>query len=175
MLNSHFAIIVRSWLSGRRRLSLDSVGDTIVEVMVVLAVLGLAVGISFATANRSLLATRAAQENSQATSYLQSQIEELRYLAPAGSGQNIFRQGQFFCVNTTTNMVVTGFSGGFNQTSLQNYGNYPTNPNGGCVKSFYHLAIAYNPAGDTFTLTAYWDDVQGQGQDTATLNYRVHQ
>jgi type II secretory pathway pseudopilin PulG len=170
MLKNISAMFTRSWSRRPRRLSLNSVGDTIVEVMVVLAVLGLAVGISFATANRSLLATRAAQENSQATSYLQSQIEELRYLAPTGSGQNIFVNGQFFCVNTTTNTVVTGFSGGYNTTSLASYSNYPA----GCVHSFYHIAIAYSAAGDTFTLTAYWDDVQGQGQDTATLNYRVH-
>jgi type II secretory pathway pseudopilin PulG len=170
MLKIISAVYARAWSRRQHRLSLNSVGDTIVEVMVVLAVLGLAVGISFATANRSLLATRAAQENSQATSYLQSQIEELRYLAPTDSGQNVFLQGQYFCVNTGTNTVVTGFSGGYNQTSLASYANYPA----GCVKSFYHLAIAYSTAGDTFTLTAYWDDVQGQGQDTATLNYRVH-
>src|SRR5437868_4001892 len=101
----------RGWLAARRPLTPDHRGDTIVEVLVVLAVLGLAIGISFATANRSLLATRAAQENSQATSYLQSQVEELRYLAPASSGQNIFQNGKFFCVDTATNTVVTGFIG----------------------------------------------------------------
>lgn len=149
---------------------LNHAGDTIVEVLVVLAVLGLAIGISFATANRSLLATRAAQENSQATGYLQAQIEELRYLAPSASGQNIFLQNEFFCINTTSNTVVTGFSGGFSQTALTNFSNYPNT----CVRSFYHIAIAYSTTGDTFTLTAYWNDVQGQGQDTATLSYRVH-
>jgi prepilin-type N-terminal cleavage/methylation domain-containing protein len=161
----------RSLSAAKRPRTLDRRGDTIVEVLVVLAVLGLAIGISFATANRSLLATRAAQENSQATSYLQSQVEELRYLAPASSGQNIFQNGKFFCIDIATNTVITGFTGAFTQASLTNYANYPAN----CVQSFYHYSIAYSPTDDTFTLRAYWDDVQGQGQDTATINYRVHQ
>ncbi len=65
----------------RRVRSLTQRGDTIVEVMVVLAVLGLAMGISYATANRSLKNTRQAQENSEATALVKAQIEQLRSLA----------------------------------------------------------------------------------------------
>ncbi len=52
-------------------------GDTIIEVMIVLAVLGLAIGIAYSTANRSLLNARQAQENSQATAAAQAQVEQL--------------------------------------------------------------------------------------------------
>jgi type II secretory pathway pseudopilin PulG len=148
---------------------MESNGDTIIEVLVVLAVLGLAIGISFATANRSLLATRAAQENSQATAALQSEVEELRYLAPANSGQPIFSQTQYFCIDTTNNTIVLLHNG-----TLTNL-NSSTYPNG-CVKqSLYYVAIAPATSDGTFILTAHWNDVQGQGEDTATLDYRVHQ
>src|SRR5690606_3729104 len=53
-------------------------GDTIVEVMVVLAILGLALSISYATANRSLIQTRQAQENAEATEIARGQVEALR-------------------------------------------------------------------------------------------------
>lgn len=53
-------------------------GDTIVEVMIVLAVLGFAFAISFATANHSLILARNAEEHSEALQFLQSQVEQLR-------------------------------------------------------------------------------------------------
>jgi prepilin-type N-terminal cleavage/methylation domain-containing protein len=147
-------------------MSLDKRGDTIIEVMVVLAVLGLAIGISFATANRSLLQTRGAQENAQATALLQSQIEELRFLSSNAPGSsNYIYQSGLFCVNSS-NTIVNAFTG----ATLSNYGIYPS----ACVQSFYHLAISYSTINDTFTLTAYYDDAQGQGQDTVTLTYRLH-
>ena len=78
-----------------RLLSLRQSGDTIVEVLIVLAVLGLAIGISYSTATKSLLATRQAQENTQATQLLQGQIERLYALSANAStvpdNQNIFK------------------------------------------------------------------------------------
>ena len=46
------------------RLDKNQRGDTIIEVLIVLAVLGLAIGITYATANRSILNARQAQESS---------------------------------------------------------------------------------------------------------------
>ena len=139
---------------------LNNYGDTIVEVMVVLAILGLSIGISYATANSSLKAIRGAQENSQAGEVLQSQVELLR--ASAGvtdiAQPNYIYQSGTFCLDPANGNVVT----------------VPANCNLG-EDNRYAVTINYNPgANDTFTLVAKWDDVQGQGQDTATLVYRVH-
>jgi type II secretory pathway pseudopilin PulG len=57
---------------------LNKKGDTIVEVMIVLAVLGFAIGIAYATANRSSTAILAANQSAAASALLQSQIEKLR-------------------------------------------------------------------------------------------------
>lgn len=133
-------------------------GDTIVEVMIVLAVLGLALGISYSTANRSLLDTRGAEENSQATALLQGQIEDLRSLANAQGPSTIFNQGGAFCISPAGGIVSGSACSSYNS-------------------SIYNLKVTYQNTGsqpDTFTLVASWPDVEGQGTDTVTLVCRVH-
>jgi len=167
-------------------------GDTIVEVMIVLAVLGLALGISYATANRSLMLARQAQENSEATNIVASQIEALRFLAPqvstgpVGSGVNIFYNtddlNPLFCVKADNASL-----GHLTGTNPNDYSAYPVD----CQQSRYYIAVAYcdgrgsqpmsmcgsGPSrldNDTFTVQVTWDNVQSQGQDTVTQNYRIH-
>jgi type II secretory pathway pseudopilin PulG len=139
-------------------------GDTIVEVMVVLAILGLALGICFTTANSSLTITRGAQENAQATSLLQSQIESLRYLASPTSGQNIFIPGPF-CISSTFTVVPESNEALWNADCVN-------------VDSTYTLSITYQavpaPNGRTFTLVGKWPDALGHGVDSATLVYRLY-
>ncbi len=149
---------------------LNSAGDTIVEVLIVLAVLGLAISVSYATANKSLLNGRQAQENSEATALVQSQIEILRTIA---GNANIFTN-HLFCVNTDGS-VVTDFSGP-TATTLSglinpSYSEYPDN----CTRGLYHIAIEYTSSPeDTFTVQAKWDDARGDGQDSVRLSYRLH-
>jgi prepilin-type N-terminal cleavage/methylation domain-containing protein len=137
------------------RLQRNNRGDTIIEVMIVLAVLGLAIGISYATANRSLLNARQAQENSQATALAQSQVEALRTLAASGT-PNIFQSGPYCISQTTPYSVQTG--------AACNRGTIP-----------YNIAVTYdnNPT-DTFTVKIGWPDVIGTGDDTVTIVYRLH-
>jgi Tfp pilus assembly protein PilV len=147
---------------------LNQTGDTIVEVMIVLAVLGLAIGTSYATSSRSLLAARAAQENAEATQAVQTQIEYLKAYTNFKSSDTdhyIYQPTGLFCISTADGKVKP-FSG-----SLTDFSIYPAD----CVNSYYHIAISYGGApDDNFTVTAYWDDVQGQGQDSVTMVYRTH-
>ena len=141
-------------------------GDTIVEVMVVLAILGLAISISYATANRSLLNTRQAQESSQATELVQSQIEALRTLTGASDTPNIFQAGPYCLVPISPAPVTGPF--------------YTLQPGGCSIPSVpYQITVNWvnNPPAqpDTFTITARWADVTGQGNDTLTTIYRLHQ
>lgn len=140
-------------------------GDTIVEVMIVLTVLGLAISISYATANRSLLNARQAQENSYATNLLQSQLEALRILSknpPNPPSGYIYNSTFQFCVDTTTPQPTVIRDVG---TSTCQFG-----PN-----NWYKVTIKYYPAdSDKFTLQAVWPDVRGDGQDSVQLSYRLH-
>ncbi|MCL4358170.1 hypothetical protein M1512_04780 [Patescibacteria group bacterium] len=61
-------------------LKLKNDGDTIVEVLIALAVLSLAFAISYATASRALQVSQNSQEHSQALEYLDAQVEALRYV-----------------------------------------------------------------------------------------------
>lgn len=150
----------------RRRKFVGQGGDTIVEVMIVLAVLGLALGVSYATANRSLLNTRQAQENSQAAELVQAQIEALRSLScstgdPSCKPDTTLFTATPYCIDTGTNPYKA-----------------VSPSSAACTKNgLYNLSVAYannatNP--DTFTVTAQWPDVLGQGTDTVTTVYRIH-
>jgi type II secretory pathway pseudopilin PulG len=157
-------------------------GDTIVEVMVVLAVLGLAVGISFATANRGLLDTSQSEQNSQATNYAQAEVEDLRYLAPTSNStdtsqnptSNIFNPAGTFCITDPTSSVPITTSSELNCTfgptpfhiliyNCDSYTGTSPNPCNGTAT-----------ASDTFAVVATWSNIQGDGQDSATLYYRAH-
>jgi type II secretory pathway pseudopilin PulG len=163
-------------------LRLNRTGDTIVEVMVVLAILGMAIGISYATATSSLLANRAAQENSEATLLIQSQIEQLRNFVSADSG---FFDTQpspvIFCFTSSGSYVP--ISSQVNLTTLSQYlSDYTHYPTGcGLVNGLYNVSItrtSVDPASgalvDKFTGKIVWDNVQGHGQDSTTLVYRIH-
>jgi type II secretory pathway pseudopilin PulG len=161
---------------------LRQTGDTIVEVIIVLAVLGLAISISYATANRSLQATRQAEENSQATELLQGQIEALRsYAANLSTDPNyIYQASNAFCISSTGTVVTTPLISNTDVAAgnTKTYGNYPNyaTTNDCYQGKLYHIIIGYDSAQtDTFTARATWDDVTGQGQDTVTLVYRLHQ
>ena|SRR5581483_11745898 len=158
---------------------LDALGDTIVEVMIVLAILGLAMGIAYATANRSLLNARQAQENSQAAEYVQSQIEGLRYLAASTDpNKNIFNPPGaptgIYCIHDPLNPTPLAISppdacsfGSVPYTILiYNCDKVTTAPQ--CDSA----DIAANS--DSFVVQATWNDVSGQGTDTATMVYRAH-
>ncbi|HEX4774334.1 MAG TPA: type II secretion system protein [Candidatus Saccharimonadales bacterium] len=164
---------------------LNTFGDTIVEVMIVLAILGLAISISYATANRSLLNARQAQENSEASLYVQSQIEALRYLAPVGQvttctpdPTNIYSYcSQSFCVpNLLAASPITPYStipapnctfGSNNLYTVQIYDcdHITTDP---CDPSLSMVGS------NTFVVQATWPDIMGQGDDHVTQAYRVH-
>jgi len=152
-------------------------GDTIIEVMIVLAVLGLAISISYSTANRSLLNTRQAQENSEATKVLQSQIEGLRILGangpndPPTAALNPFKYPGTFCVTGGTTPVLTPAT---NILCSSNSGRYS-------IKIYYckgsgalECAGTQLQADGTFLITAKWDNVRGVGSDSINYVYRYY-
>jgi len=151
-----------------RKLRKAESGDTIVEILIVLAILGLALSIAYATANKSLQGARQAQEHSEALELVQGQIELLR-TAP-DNYPDIFdttKHANGFCMSGTSLVDLTG--------DLHSYTSYPTTPaDKSCVNSLYHLSIKNTADGnDTFTIMALWDDLDGT-QDNVSMNYRLH-
>lgn len=134
---------------------LNDTGDTIVEVMIVLAILGLAIGIAYATAHRSLLNARQAQESSQATEVVQSQAEALHTMVDDPA---VYTTPSFCLVPSGTTYAVQ------------------TNP-GSCnfgEASRYNVTIT-KAGSNTFSIVAQWPDILGEGTDKATIIYRMYQ
>jgi prepilin-type N-terminal cleavage/methylation domain-containing protein len=179
------------------RFRYSQAGDTIVEVIIVLAILGLAISISYATASRSLLNTRQAQETAEASEYVQSQIEGIHALAADtnadtnSSGQiitpgGIVKQANAFCIINPNPQ----------DPAVQiDSDPLPTDATPTCYpnSTIYHVviyscdrittannAICQTQSGntvtgsDTYIVRANWPDVLGQGDDYVTQVYRIH-
>jgi type II secretory pathway pseudopilin PulG len=170
-----------SFLNRLKSASLNSNGDTIIEVMVVLVLIGFALSIAYATASESIIETRQAEENAQATTYVASQIEELRLAAEQdtndqnspnySNANNVFAAQKPFCLDPTL--------------TISN----PNPPSSNCTdnNSLFSVVI-YNcdllgnnsecatttPLTDTFIVYATWPDVAGDGTDSVTQVYRGH-
>lgn len=153
----------------RQRRDRRQAGDTIVEVMIVLAVLGMAIGISYATANRSLLNARQAQEASLATELVQAQVEGLQTLAHGGT---IYTDSTFCIIDSGSGPAVHVIAANDTACNLGEANRYAITINwNGATPA----AGSSTPGSDTFTVKATWDDVEGQGKDTATISYRLPQ
>lgn len=137
-------------------------GDTLVEVLIVIAIISLVLGGAYVTTNRSLQATRAAQERSNALKLAETQIEEIKSLARTDPG-TLFSITGAFCISKATSAPVVasdaaclvGLSG---------------NP----VTSDPKFTISVVRTGNYFMLTETWTDVSGRTIDSLQLRYRVY-
>ena len=153
---------------------LNQTGDTIVEVMIVLAVLSLAIGISYATANRSLLNARQAQENTEASELVRTQVELLRSnIGDVVNGPKLKNNVHDNCISDVGKVI--DFSLKPDQCTLLplNYVKTITackaSLNARCKNGTNDLTLD-----DNFIVTVSWPDVIGDETDTVTTIYRVH-
>lgn len=158
------------------KLARNQKGDTIVEVLIAMAVVGSVLGITYVTMNRNLLTTRDAQERTEASKAAQGQIEAFKALSDTGTA---FPGTTSFCINGTTTVDLGGTAPTSNLDN-DNFDtvNYPVTPvsgtgQNGCVSSFYHLAIKRD-ATDTKLWRFYvrWDQVDGKGRNQVIMVYR---
>ncbi|HET7060453.1 MAG TPA: prepilin-type N-terminal cleavage/methylation domain-containing protein [Candidatus Saccharimonadales bacterium] len=160
-----------------KKLRANQSGDTIVEVMIVLAVLGLAIGISYATANRSLLNARQAQENSQASAAAQSQVEQLVSIGctsknPTCATNNLLDNYLAAHSPTSSFCIVAGQPKDSTDSACPAQAALPGASV--AIKCIASCTAPVSPA-RTFEVTVSWDDVLGQGRDTVTQDYTIPQ
>ncbi len=86
-----------------RSLKLNHVGDTIVEVLICMAIVGLALGGAFGVAVRSLVQIREAEERSQAIRLAQSQVELLQQAIKEDPTGTFASTGKFFADSADPN------------------------------------------------------------------------
>lgn len=134
-------------------------GDTIIEVMIALAVLGLAFAISYATANRSLQTARNAEEHSEALQYVDSQLELMRR---DGADSALYQQNAQQCMDPATDQPVSD-----SQAVCT-------------INGLYHISFSYTPKPlngvdqDVFSVKVTWEGIGDFGPQQESLNYKLH-
>jgi type II secretory pathway pseudopilin PulG len=158
---------------------LPTSGDTIVEVLIAMAVASLILGASYATANRSFRIARQAQERGEALKLVEGQVEKLKSLAGSSPG-SIFRAAgsPAFCIDTSLAVkdLPTAPPTPNPNLALDDFAQYvpPHTLAPGCQTGFYNYSITYDPASnDTFTILARWERIGG-GRDELKMLYRLH-
>lgn len=152
-------------MSARRLLG--QTGDTIVEVMIVVTILGFIVAGVYSIASGSLRSARQAQERSEALKYTEGQLEQLKHLANT-NGNAVFGVAGTFCIDGSSQAV--SIPGSLPPFEEDDFANYPV----GCIKdNRYHMAIQ-RTGNNQFAVTARWDRLGG-GRDQITMLYRMYQ
>jgi type II secretory pathway pseudopilin PulG len=144
----------------------NQVGDTIIEVLIVLAVLGFAFTTASVTAGRGLHQSRNAQEHSQALGILNTQMELLRRVSakqtPATpDAQRLPTDNTVFCINATTTQLAAALTDCERRNGDINY--VPT------------IQYVGSPPTGFYRFTVAWDGIGSLGRQTEVMNYRVHQ
>ncbi len=134
-------------------------GDTIVEVLIAVAVIATILAGAFTVTNRSTRAVRDAEEHAQALQFLQGQVELLRHAA------------------ATRSSLPSSLSTPFCLTSSAYF--QPANSQNQCLlNSLYRVSITSPTSSPnvgtttTFNLVASWAALGG-GTNTVYLSYKV--
>jgi prepilin-type N-terminal cleavage/methylation domain-containing protein len=150
------------------RINRNQAGDTLVEVMLAIAVIGMVIGASYATASRALRTGRFAQEQTEALKLAESQVEQLKYLASTsvlpGSANDIFNgaAGQNrFCIrdNDSFTKVLA--------TSSADYTSYCRLRSG-----LYDILVEYTASENLFRINIDWERT-GATNGAVQVSYKL--
>ncbi len=133
-------------------------GDTVIEVMLSVTVLGLVATAAYVTSTRSFQAGLNAQYRGQAVAYAQQQVELIKALdANADTNKIKNNPGYPFCVNPDlTKNQITGST-----QACSTPINQPDAP-----QDQYKVADKYDPAAKVFTITVSWTSADNKDQTT---------
>lgn len=145
-------------------------GDTVVEVLISIAVVSFILGGAFVLTNRSLQGTRQAQERLNGIKLVESQLEQLKNLAATNSSAIFGSAPPSFCINQAGAVVVSSLnpSGVASNTSCRVGvdGNPTTN------EPVFNLNVSRTA--NTFTVKSVWNNTQG-GQDNVEMKYKLYE
>jgi len=137
-------------------------GDTIVEVLICMAIISLVLGGAFVTTRNSQLGVRDSQEHAEALKLVESQLEQLR----ADAADAKAAASPFCMYNAATATIASG-------NCTQDSAGLPRQ-----ADSRYKLSIARAApdanGGYLFTVTATWPDVNGNGNAQESMVYRLY-
>ena len=140
-------------------------GDTIIEVLLAMSVIGVVLGSAFGIANRSLATGRAAQERTDALKIAETQLELLKTYYPLNP--SIEARAAPFCIDETQPVAAVVVDD--SAAACQNI-------NGSGSTGIYSVSIV-PPAGalSPYEVTVTWERINTSSSDLGTLSlfYRV--
>ncbi len=149
-------------------------GDTIVEVLISLAVLTTVLGGAYVASSRNALTSRASQERNEAVKLAEGQIEKLRVITQ--EDPTIFSLSTAFCVTQNAAQLTA--------VSANNASCYISAAGVPVAASFtprYHVSItkdadvsAPGVTGARFSIALTWANVRGDGDDSLETKYEVY-
>jgi len=141
----------------RRLLNLSQTGDTIVEVLLAIAVVSTVLGGAFVSTNHSLRGAQVSQERGEALKLTEAQLELLKAALkdPLTAPQVLAAVGDF-CLNDSLAPRTDG-----------------TCSQGPAGTGRYRVAL--NRSGDTYVASARWDKAGGGLQEQVRITYRAYQ
>lgn len=150
-------------------------GDTIMEVLISVAVLSLALVSSYVLASKSSVASIKAREHDEGVKVSETQFERLKSYA-SNPGYELPPPDSNICMNPNATSYQT--LGGFSITGNINPADYA--PGGSsCIQTqtgTYYTAIKRGSGvtANTFTVTTRWDRANGGGIEQNQLVYRIY-
>jgi Tfp pilus assembly protein PilV len=142
-------------------------GDTIVEVLISIAIVSMVLGGAYVTTNRSLIGTRVAQERSDGLKVTESQLEAVKSMAvsnPTVLYGTATANGAKFCMSNATVVSSTNAACKVNAAGTAT-----------TVAPAYNITItrATDASTTTFTIKTVWDNLRG-ATDNVQMSYRVY-
>lgn len=155
---------------------LNQYGDTIVEVLIALVVIGMAISLAYGTASRSLRANRQAQERSEALKRAEGQVERLKNMAadPTKSAA-LFAKTTPFCLADEGGVVNKLIDEGAIPALASDPLSVPPYATACISDNLYHLSITPNSGtANQFSIRARWASLSNGGNEEVLINYRLY-
>ena len=151
--------------------NLQQVGDTMIEVLISMAIVSTILGGAYVASNKSLLSIRDAQEHVDALKLADGQVELIKATPPATAIRN---NGFCYVLNTSTGTTPQTVPVNGSNCILTSKGMLASTG----VQPAYKVTITYNPAPNSliYTVKVVWDTLAGQmNGGNVTLVYRTDQ
>jgi type II secretory pathway pseudopilin PulG len=159
----------------------NSRGDTIVEVVISIALIGTVLAGAYATANNSLITIRDAQEHEEATTLAESQLEVLGTLPTTYLSEVEALPVPTFCLYTPETFPTSGSIPADSPVTGVNYGTYCTAQGAQASDRLYTISIVQVTAVNagvsppiyipTFRINVTWNRLGG-GNDNVEMYYQ---
>ena len=152
---------------------LKQAGDTIVEVLIAIAVVSSVLAGAYVSSNKALQQSRQSQERGEALKYAEAQVEQLK--DAAATVPSTFTVSGAFCYLAGARKSLAGTPAATADADVLTTAVYPNNCRQGTT-TFYYTVIQRASDNSTFTITVRWDPVTTVfRRDEVRIVYRLHQ